>query len=158
MDEDNQPAQATHRRTYSPEEREQACYAAFEIMEGGASLNEAAEALGVDSTTLWRWCHANSELILLYDNMQLRRSRTYIEAAIHEIRTNPDNVRARVNATLYLRLAGLLNPKQYSDKTHVMALRNGGGAQRVSFTLNFQGGSQDKGALTVIAQPEDGEE
>lgn len=144
-----------------PANKDEIISQAFEAMRAGSTLNVVALDHGYSPAELWRWIFAQDEHKSEYERVKIQRSQSLVEHALYEMQcahTLQDAKLAEKRANLYLRLAAKLNPKEFSDKMHTVVGRQGVGAQRVSFTLNFQGGAQDKGALTVIAQPEDGEE
>jgi hypothetical protein len=144
-------------RAYSPDERKHVTDTVFACMEAGESMSAACIRLQVTPGTIWRWLREDKDLKMLYDNIKVNRARAMIEAAIYEIQTNPDYKIADMRARTYLRLAAVLNPKEFSER--MMA---GGGKALpnapVSFVLNFSGTPQHASReLTVVPQPEDGE-
>lgn len=145
-------------RAYSQEDREHIIKTVFACMEAGESMSAACIRLQVTPGTLWRWLNADVELQQVYENIKKSRARAMIEAALYEIQTNKDIKVAEGRARIYMRLAALLNPKEFSDKLHAAGSKAQLGSGRVSFVLNIgQQPTHHKGELTVIEQPEDGD-
>jgi hypothetical protein len=122
-------------------------------MTDGDSLESASRAMDINPGTVLGWIMASSEGAMAYENTKVPRARAFIERAIDEMQTNPDFKAGESRARTYMRLAALLNPTEFSDKMHVN-IGKGGSSKQVSFTLIMGGQAQDKGELTVIAQPE----
>jgi hypothetical protein len=142
-------------RAYSPEEKQRILDTLFACMEAGESMSAACIRLQVTPGTFWRWCRADSEIVLRYDNVKKTRARACIENALYEIQNNPDVRMADMRARHYTRLAALLNPKEFSAAANAKALPNA----PVSFVLNFAGQPPHASReLTVVEQPEDGED
>ncbi len=142
-------------------DRESIIEACFEGMEAGATLNAVALQYGITPATVWRWISASPECIKRYEHVKVARSRCLMEHGLYEIQcaqTLDDVKLASYKAKHYLMMAARLNPGEFSDKVHAMQQKQGGQRGAISFTLNFPGVSeQQRGELTVIAQPLDGD-
>ena len=143
------------------EQREEIIQVAFEAMRAGSTLNAAALQCGVSPSSVWRWIFAQEEHKVEYERLKTQRSQALMEHALYEMqcaRTVDDARIAEKRAKLYMMQAAKLNPKEFSDRMHSMTGMSRS-AQRISFTLNLgQAQSENKGELTVIAQPEDDNE
>lgn len=140
--------------SWSEEARATGLAYALERMTDGDSLEQACRELDVNPGTVWGWIAGNPEAVVVYESSKIARSRGFIERAIDAIQTNPDYKAGESLARSYMRLAALLNPKEFSDKVHAIGHKQGPQG-RVSFNLTFNGRQpHDMGELTVIAQPE----
>lgn len=148
----------THKRTsYSDEQKADAVEYALVHMEDGSSLEQVGIDLGINPGTLWGWLVANPEAENRYEQAKITRARGFIERAIYEMQTNTDFKQAESRARVYMRLAALLNPKEFSDKLHAAQSKQPA-AGRMTFTLNFGDGQREQlRELRVIAQPEVGD-
>lgn len=126
-------------------------------MEDGESLEAVSRDVCINAGTIWEWIAGDENWSNRYENSKITRARGFMERAIDEIMANPDTKQAELRAKTLMKLAAILNPKEFSDKMHSNMHKSGGGAQRVAFTLVFQGGEQDRGSVQVIPQPEDGD-
>lgn len=127
-------------------------------MEDGESLEAVARDVCINAGTLHGWIAGDENWGNRYENSKVLRARSFMERAIDEVTSNPDAKQAELKARTYMKLAAILNPKEFSDKMHTNIGKHGSGAGRVAFTLVFQGSEQDRGRVQVIeAQPEDGE-
>jgi transposase-like protein len=143
---------------WSPEARKQAVAYALERMSDGESLDAACRDIDINPGTVHGWIKADPDTETLYDQIKIQRSRSFIERAIDEMDNNPDFKAAESKARTLLKLAALLNPKEFSDKTHANLGKTGPNA-RVTFVLNVPRPQVlDKGEITVVVQPEDGTE
>ena len=126
-------------------------------MEDGESLEAVSRDVCINAGTMHGWISGNEMWQNRYESSKILRARGFMERAIDEITSNPDAKQAELKAKTFMKLAAILHPKEFSDKMHHDIHKSGNGAQRVAFTLVFQGGEQDRGSVQVIAQPEVGE-
>lgn len=142
---------------WSPEARKQAIAYALERMTDGDSLDAACREMDINPGTVLGWINADGEAENRYECLKITRSRALIEQALDITLNETDTKHAEAKARTLMRLAALLNPKEFSDKTHA-ALGKGGPGQRVTFVLNMpHAPEQDKGVIECIVQPQDGE-
>lgn len=142
---------------WSPEARTQAVAYALERMTDGASLDASCREMDINPGTVLGWINADGEAENRYECLKIVRSRAFMERAIDEMQQNPDYKAGESRARTYMRLAALLNPKEFSDRLHSGLAKSGPG-QRVTFVLNMpHAPEQDKGVIECIVQPQDGE-
>ena len=122
-------------------------------MEVGESLDAACIREGVNPGTCWEWLNGDKELQIRYEGLKIARSRALVEHVLFEIEAlvSPEQARiVDVRVKTYLRVAALLNPKEFSDKVHAIGHKQGP-AGRVSFNLTFNGTEpKEMGQITVI--------
>jgi hypothetical protein len=144
-----------------PEERTIIAEMALDAMAQGASLLMVSEKLGLAISRVFDWIHNDDDLRRRYELQKTARARVLIEMALAEVQGNHNEKTIRiadVRARHYVKIAALLNPSEFSDKTHTNLAKNGlAKSQAVSITMHFGKGEEPRGELTVVAQPEDGE-
>lgn len=142
---------------WSPKARADAVAYALEQMIDGNSLDAAAREMDINPGTLLGWVMGDKSAQIVYENSKIQRSRALMERALDEAANNPDYKKGESLARTYMRMAALLNPNEFSDKMHANVMKHTAVGKSVSFTLIMHEGEQDRGALTVIAQPDIGE-
>jgi hypothetical protein len=145
---------------YSQDDREQIVLALLGHMSDGNSLASGCLQLGVHISTVLGWIAGSVEWEAEYERLKILRSRALVEMAIGEIEQSHDNFTVKVaesRARTYLRVASLLNPKEFSDKMHTNAGKNGLGSGRVTFALHF-GEQQPAQERVTIEYTPDGSE
>lgn len=146
---------------YTDAQREQIVEALFGHMADGHSLTSGCIDVGVHISTALNWIAGCAAWSSRYDELKILRSRALVEMALGEIEQNHDNFTVKVaesRSRTYLRVAALLNPKEFSDKMHTNAGKNGLGQQRVTFALNFGGAPSPDGSVTITYDPNEHEE
>lgn len=139
------------------ETRAEIVKAALAAMEAGSTLNAVAMQRGVAPSTIWRWLQGSESTRLVYDQIKVKRSRALIEHGLYELQhaTTLDEAKvAEKRAKYYLLVAAKLNPKEFGTQKDNNPLGTG----PVTFVLNMGGQqTQQRGELTAIPQPEDGD-
>ena len=142
---------------YTQEQRASIVELVFWHMSRGMGMCAACAELGVDEGTVHGWIKGEIAWENEYEQLKVVRARSFFERAIDEVETATDPRLAAVRAKYFMHAAALLNPKEFSDKTHSNAHKSGG-TRAVSFTLNFAGTpTPTTGSVTIDAQPEDGD-
>lgn len=144
---------------WSQDARKAAVAYALERMTDADSLESACRSMDINPGTVWGWIMASPEALKVYENTKIQRSRALMERALDEMQSNPMIQVAESRARIYMRLAALLNPAEFSDKVHA-ALGKQPPSKPVSFLLFMNGQAQavDMGVIEAIGQPEvDGE-
>jgi hypothetical protein len=129
-------------------------------MADGHSLSSGCVALGVHISTVLNWLSLNAEWDLEYERLKTLRSRALMEMALGEVEQEHDSFTMKVaeaRARTFMRVAALLNPKEFSDKMHTNAHKQGSSAGRVSFTLNFGGAAPALGESVTVTVNENEE-
>lgn len=148
-------------RPYTDYERATIMDEVIERLSQGESLNLICHDEHMpDRMSVLKWLSMDAELSRRYDSIALPRARALFELALWEVQRARGRAAmfiAEKRANLYLKAAALLDPKQYSDKTHTQLGKSGGTAP-LSITLNIGGGQGEVSReLVVIPQPGDGE-
>ena len=108
--------------------------------------------------TVYGWFKTDAELANLYENGKPTRARALFEMALdklHAITDRESAYVAKVQSDGFMKAAGLLDPKNFSDKTHGQ-MQKAGGTAPVSITLNIgQHGASRTIELTANPQLED---
>jgi len=142
-------------RQYSPSERTEIVGAVLAHMANGQSLISVSAQLGVDDATIIGWINEDPALEIEYDRLKLIRSRVLVEQALDTLESlgtdaslSPKAVDTIVRHKL--RIAALLNPKEFSERMLSNPRAPGlGGNRPVSFTLNFGGAMPARESVTV---------
>ncbi len=153
-------AQPRECKQYSPEERNNIISAVFDHMANGHSLSGICEQLGVSDATVVGWLGSDPRLEIEYEQLKIIRSRVLVEHCIRDIEEldNPlDAKRVDIICRHRMRLAALLNPKEFSERMQASPNRAGTGPGRVSFTLNFGGAAPALGESVTVTVNENEE-
>jgi Bacteriophage Sf6, terminase small subunit-like len=145
---------------YSDEQRQEIVASVFEGIIGGNSAEQACNILQVPLATVLGWIGNNPAWEVEYERLKITRARAYVERSLYEIETANEVNDAKIaetKARIWLKVAALLNPKEFSDKMHSNAYKQPS-RQAVSFVLNMGGTTAQQGSsITITAQPEDGD-
>lgn len=144
-------------RAWTPEQREYILETMLAHMEDGGSAQDICDELGVSMATCWQWIKSDELLEKRYEEAKICRARCLIEGILHDLHATTTMEEARVvdvKARHMLRVAAMLNPREFSEKFAIESKRAPTSAKAVTFVLNMpQPAEEDKGELPVIPQP-----
>jgi hypothetical protein len=150
------------RRSWTDEEADALLNELFSRLEAGQSLQLVCEDEHMpEYATIMTWLARDGKMAERYEALKPARARALFELALWESQRarDPEGMKvAQMRSNVYLKAAALLNPGQFSDKTHSAQARSGLTNQPVNITLNIGGSTPEQAReLTVLPQLESGD-